>query len=103
MAVPILEPPVTRWHCPSCGALDTTRQHGPHTRMHVCAGLKGLTAPMVPEGVAAVHRANEREDFVRDELVATDDTGRPVMSVTTTRDDGEDVTVYAPTATGRLG
>lgn len=103
MAVPLLEPPVTRWHCPSCGLTDVTRDAQPHSRMHPCAGMAGLTVPMVPAGVAAEHRARDREDYVGREIVQTDDNGRPVMSVTTTRDDGEDLTVYAPTATTGSG
>jgi hypothetical protein len=40
---------------------------------------------------------------VGDEIVALDASGRPVQSVITERDDGQDVAVYAPVAsmTGR--
>jgi hypothetical protein len=90
--------PETRWCCPSCGGQDVTREALPHTRMHSCPSLYGLTAPMVPEGTRAEHRVNEREDWVGDEDVQTDGRGRPVMNVITMRDDGYDCTVYAPCA-----
>jgi hypothetical protein len=48
--------------------------------------------------VSAKHAAVERGDYTNGDLVQTDDNGRVVMSVTTTRDDGEDCTVYAPAA-----
>jgi hypothetical protein len=43
--------------------------------------------------------AQEREDYVGKELVQTDGEGRPIMSVITTRDEGQDCAVLAPTAT----
>ena len=46
--------------------------------------------------------AREREDYVGHELVQTDEAGRSVMSVVTTRDDGQDAIVFAPTAIGGL-
>lgn len=102
MNVRLLQVPETRWECPSCPLTDVTRQAGPHSRMHPCAGQAGLTVPMVPAGTRAEHRQHEREDYIGDELVQlAPGTGRPVMSVTTTRDDGQDCTVYAPTATAR--
>ena len=88
-----------RWSCPNCTLTEVTVQPGQHTRFHPCSGLKGLTAPMVPEGVSAKVEAVERQDFVAGEIVTVDGDGRPVMSVVTTRDDGTDVAVYAPTAT----
>jgi hypothetical protein len=98
--LPILNP-VQRWECPSCTATDVTHEAQPHTRMHTCRGLAGLTAPMVPAGTRAEHRAVEREDYINGDLVQVDGNGRPVMSVVTTRDDGEDCTVFAACATGR--
>jgi hypothetical protein len=94
----LLDLPVHRWECPACLLQDETREARPHTRMHACAGLGGLTVPMVPAGTSAVHRLVEREDYIGRESVQLHE-GRPVMSVTTTRDDGEDCTVFAPTAT----
>jgi len=88
----------TRWVCPNCDHTDVTHESGPHTRFHPCRGLAGLSAPMVRDGVRCKVEAVERGDYVRGELVQTDGNGRPVMSVVTTRDDGNDVAVYAPTA-----
>lgn len=87
-----------RWECPNCPATDVTFEARAHSRFHTCPGVKGLTAPMVPAGVSCKVEAREREDFIGDELVQTDGDGRPVMALVTTRDDGEDCTVFAPTA-----
>jgi hypothetical protein len=101
MNVPLLQLPEQRWECPSCDLQEVTREARVHTRMHACKGLAGLTAPMVPAGTRAEHRPREREDYIGDELVQyAPGTGRPVMSVTTITDEGEDCTVYAPTARG---
>jgi hypothetical protein len=70
--------------------------------MHPCPKLRGLSTPMVPAGTKAKVELKEREDYVNGEAVQLDpELGRPVMSVVTTRDDGQDVTVYAPSATGK--
>lgn len=90
-----------RWECPSCDAQHVTRDQRPHTPFHPCAALAGLSAPFVPAGVRAEHRRVEREDYVGGEVVQTDGDGRPVMAVVTVRDDGQDCTVFAPTATAR--
>lgn len=96
---PVLKPE-QRWVCPNCTATAVTHETRPHTEFHACSGMKGLTAPMVPDGVRCKIEAHEREDFIAGELVQTDGDGRPVMSLVTTRDDGQDCVVYAPTATG---
>lgn len=101
MNVPLLAPPAKHWVCPRCDATAVTHEARPHTEMHQCAGLRGLIAPMVPPGVRAEHRVREREDYIGDELVQLHE-GRPVMSITTVRDEGEDCTVFAPTARARL-
>jgi hypothetical protein len=88
----------TRWVCPNCPTTAVTHQAAPHTEFHQCPGLAGLNAPMVREGVRCKVEAVERGDWVGAEMVQTDGNGRPVMSVVTTRDDGTDVAVYAPTA-----
>jgi hypothetical protein len=101
--IPLLVAPEYRWECPSCDLTDVTREARPHQRMHSCRGLAGLAVPMVPAGIRAEHRAHEREDYIAGEQVQfAPGTGRPVMSVTTVRDDGEDATVYAPTATAKV-
>jgi hypothetical protein len=56
----------------------------------------------VEAGVRAEHRTVEREDWVGGELVQTDEDGRPVMAVVTVRDDGQDCTIFAPTATATI-
>lgn len=86
------------WVCPNCDATDITFEAEPHTRFHRCRGLRGLEAPMVPEHVECKVEAHLREDYVGKESVTLDGDNRPVMSVTTTRDDGQDCAVFAPTA-----
>lgn len=98
--IPILEP-VTRWECPNCNLRQVTREVAPHTRFHTCPGLGGMSAPMVREGERVKVVARMRDDYVAGELVQTDDEGRPVMAVVTTREDGEDCAVFAPVATAR--
>ena len=91
-----------RWYCPNCAVQDVTHEPRPHTRYHACSGLRGLTAPMLPAGTKAKVYAVERQDYVGKEMVQLDpERGRPVMSVVTIRDDGQDAIVFAPTATGR--
>lgn len=89
-----------RWECPNCTTTDVTTDPRPHSRMHSCRGLAGLTAPMVPVGTRCKVEAVERGDYVGGELVTLDGDGRPVMAVVTTRDDGQDCAVFAPLATG---
>lgn len=102
LGVAVLTPPERHWTCPNCDFTDVTREHQPHSRMHSCRGLRGLTAPMVPAGTRCKVEAVERGDYVRDELVQVDGEGRPVMSVVTTRGDGQDCAVFAPIARGSL-
>ncbi len=92
--------PEQHWECPSCDLQEVTHEAQPHTRFHACRGLAGLTAPMVPAGTRAEHRLNDRQDYVNGELVQRDGEGRVVMSLQTIRDNGEDCTVFAPTARG---
>lgn len=96
----IFERPPTQWVCPNCPAVARTPWDCPN-RMHACPGLKGMLAPMLPRGVRASVVAVEREDYVGSEDVRLDGDGRPVMSVITTRDDGQDCIVFAPTARAR--
>lgn len=104
MNIPILNPE-HRWGCPSCGGMHVTHEARPHVPMHPCPALNGLTAPFAEITGTELdlrtvrHRAVDREDYVGNELVQTDNTGRPVMAVVTERSDGSnDTTVYAPTA-----
>lgn len=89
------------WVCPNCVFTDVTYEDQPHTRMHACRGLKGLTAPMVPDGTTCKTEAIERADYVGKEMVQYDGEHRPIMSVLVTRDEGTDLAVLAPCA--RLG
>ena len=97
----VLLQPVQHWVCPNCDFTSTTRDARPHSRFHSCRGLRGFSAPMVPAGTRCKVEANVREDYVRSESVTTDDDGRPVMAVVTTRDDGTDCAVFAPLATAQ--
>jgi hypothetical protein len=90
--------PEHHWVCPNCTFTDVTTKTEVHTRFHACRGMYGLTAPMVPAGTKCKVEAVEREDFIGNEVVQRDDRGRPVMSLVTTRDNGQDTTVYAPLA-----
>ena len=93
----------TRWTCPNCDLTDVTRDPRPHSRMHSCAGLAGMTAPMVAAGVRCKVEAVERGDYVgKEKGVRFDANGKAIMAVRTVRDDGFDTAVFAPTATGSL-
>ena len=105
MTIPVLELPLQHWYCPACGRQATTRAR-PHqgssvaVEFHPCPKLRGLRTPMLRQGVKGKVELREREDMVGDEMVALDpERGRPVQSIVTTRDNGQDVTVFAPTAT----
>lgn len=88
----------TAWYCPNCSAVDYTTETQPHTRYHSCPGLHSISAPMIRTGVRAKVEAKLREDYIGTDIVTTDDALRPIMSVVTTRDDGTDCAVFAPTA-----
>lgn len=45
----------------------------------------------------------ERDDYVGEDMVQVDADGRVWAGARATRDDGEDVVVYAPCATGKAG
>lgn len=84
------------WYCPEC--TESALTFDDKIPMHRCHRLSGLMTPLVPADVRAKHERVEREDYIGKELVQMDGDGRPVMAVVTTRDDGQDCTVYAPTA-----
>lgn len=65
--------------------------------MHNCRALGGLSVPFIDAAQHGTHRINEREDYVRPgEIVTRLEDGQFPMNVTTDRDGGQDVTVYAP-------
>lgn len=92
----VLLAPEFRWECPNCDKQIATRR--PEMPLHPCRGLRGLSAPMVTAGAKAKTEAMDREDWVGNDLVQRDGEGRVVMAVQTTRDDGIDCAVMAPTA-----
>lgn len=92
---------ITDWYCPNCGKTDRTQEVRVHSRFHPCPKLAGMSAPMLPVGTKAKVFAREREDYVGNDLVQRDENGRPIMSVVTVRDDGQDAIVFAPTAVMR--
>ena len=96
--VPILNAE-KHWVCPNCVATHVTHEQRPHTPFHRCKGLRGITAPYIPEGTRASVQTREREDYINGETVTTNIDGRPIMSVVTFRDDGQDCAVMAPCAT----
>lgn len=88
------------WDCPNCESAAVTRDG--KLPMHPCAKLAGLLVALVPAGQRCKVQAFEREDYIGREFVQVDPTGRPVMAVVTTRDDGQDCTVLAPVALGSV-
>jgi hypothetical protein len=93
----LLEPKPTYWICTLCGKREATMETQVHTRVHACMALGGLTVPMIDEKMNCKIEVNEREDYIGNEEVQVAN-GRPVMNLKTTRDDGEDIFVYAPTS-----
>ena len=61
-----------------------------------------MSTPMVEAGVKAELIAVEREDYEGGDTknLQRDDRGRPIMSIITKRDEGQDVVVFAPVASG---
>jgi hypothetical protein len=96
----VLIAPIVDWYCPQCGQTDQTREARPHSRFHRCPKLRGLEVPMLEAGTKAKVELREWQDYVGKERVQRDpEMNRPVQSVVTTRDNGQDVAVYAPVAT----
>ncbi len=101
--IPILNPR-KEWDCPNCDAEDVTFEARPHTRMHPCPGMGGLTAPLVEKARGRAHvRKAVREDYVKNERGVTfDEDGKAISAIVTEYADGSnDVAVYAPTATAK--
>lgn len=107
----LLEPPLRRFECPSCGQTTAKRDPRVTTELHPCRAQRGLMVPLVElapgqDSLAkhtVRHVAVERGDYIGTERgVAHDGDGRAVMAVRTERADGSnDCHVLAPTATGR--
>lgn len=104
----VLSRPSMCWVCPNCTfeAVTTRSPVAPGesvTEFHHCPGLAGMWAPLVPAGTRCETVAVEREDYIAGADVQTNGDGRPIMAVITTRDDGVDAAVYAPTAHAQVG
>lgn len=84
------------WYCPKC--TEAARTVDDAIPVHKCAYGNGLISPLVRSGTKANIIVVEREDYVGRERVQTDVNGRPVMAVSTTRDEGEDRIVFPPSA-----
>jgi hypothetical protein len=85
------------WSCPNCDTEEVTAAYMPN-RFHSCPGLHMLTAPLLRPGVKAKVEAEERQDYQGRELTHEADDGRVYSSVRTTRENGDDLAVLAPTA-----
>lgn len=90
-------------HCTFCGEQRRVPQFrdpaGDATyegEFHQCPSL-GVYAPLTVVGMSCEVEKHEREDYVGTDAAQCDNDGRPIMSVTTTRDDGTDCVVLAPT------
>jgi hypothetical protein len=102
MNVPLLVP-THRWYCDRCSQTDVTHDVVPHFRYHTCPGWRGMSAPFILEGTKAKVTLHEPEDYVGDRMVQRDERGRPVMSITTERENGRmDTIVFAPAAMVRV-
>lgn len=96
MPVPLLLGKPDRWCCPNCDVTDVTPPLPPGTsRYHACPGLHGLNAPLVREGMRVKVEAEQRQDYLNGDQQATGDDGKVYMAVRVTRDEGDDVTVFA--------
>lgn len=110
----VLLPAVQRWECPNCRLEETTRGKFLPNRYHSCPKI-GIFAPLLPAGTKAKVESRAPEDYIGpDPLLPIPGTGgkmtrahrrnakgQTVMSVVTTRDDGQDVVVFAPTAVAK--
>jgi hypothetical protein len=104
----LLTAPELRWECPSCGLQHVTRETRPHTPMHNCTKLRGLTAPFVQvhgtelKKHSTRHVVNVRGDYIgEDQGIKFDAEGTAIMSINTERADGSnDCHVFAPIAVG---
>jgi hypothetical protein len=103
-AVPVLEREII-WVCPNCPTTARTVRADVHTQMHPCSALGGFITPMVERGAKAKIEAVVREDYVGTDTPQYAVVGEkvvPIMSVVTTRDDGQDCAAYAAVATASL-
>ncbi len=102
MKRPVILGAKREWYCAAgCGRTKVTEKAG-EVPMHRCPKMRRLIAPLTEVGTRAKLELHEREDYVGNEVVRLDpERRRPVMSITTTRDDGIDAVVFVPTATAK--
>jgi hypothetical protein len=91
------------WYCPNCRVEARSNEARPHSKFHRCRAAFGLTAPLVEKGVRAKVEFVAREDYIGKDVVTMDGNGRPVMSVVTTRENGQDTAVFAPHVAAKIG
>jgi hypothetical protein len=65
---------------------------------HPCRNRAGLMVALIPAGTKAKVQIHDRGDYLGRDIPHRDADGKVVMSSTVTRDDGQDCTVYVPTA-----
>jgi hypothetical protein len=95
---------VPEWYCPNCWIRINSPMPPPgQVKFHNCPGLHGLSAPLILAGVRAEVTAEERQDYLGQEIQAMGDNGKPYMAVRTIREDGCDLAVNAGLAQARLG
>ena len=76
MSVPMLQRRVV-WVCPNgCPTFDVTERADVHQQLHPCSSMGGLTVPLVEQGTRVKVSIHEREDYLGNEVVTTDDAGR---------------------------
>jgi hypothetical protein len=88
------------WYCPKC--TEAARTVDDSIPVHKCQYGNGLISPLIRSGTKAKIIVVEREDYVGKEKVQLDTARRPVMSVTTVRDEGQDCIVFPATATAAV-
>jgi hypothetical protein len=94
---------VEDWRCPNCPAAERTKGLPANAaRFHNCPGLHGLSAPLVRAGVRCKVTAEERQDYLGDEIQARGDDGRQYMAVRTTTADHDDLLVFAGLARAEM-
>jgi hypothetical protein len=87
------------WNCPNCPVSERTRPLPPNSsRMHACARLHGLTAPLVRAGTDCKVVAVERADYLGKEHQRTGDDWKPYMAVQTVHADGHTDALVFPAA-----
>lgn len=98
----ILSVPPKNWYCPACDKQHVTKISDPHSPLHQCPKFRGAWIPFVEAGMDAGFRVNYRQDYLGKDTAITDGDGNVVQSVTTQRENGEDCTIFAPSANVNL-